>query len=120
MLKLRVEQMQVLAQVPQREYLKNMVAHALKFFPDECAKIGAPNLKKFVQDGIAKADKYGIEDRADVAKFLNLQFVFGPEFDLERVWASEVLGNASITSGSAKAMLLNDSAMEDLQRIKSK
>jgi hypothetical protein len=120
MLKLRVEQMQVLAQVPQREYQKNMMLHAQKFFPEECTKIGALNLEKFIQDGIAKADGYGIDDRADVAKFLNLQFVFGPEFDHECAWASEVLGNVSITSGAAKVMLLNEAAMDELRQKKAK
>ena len=118
MLKLRAEQMQALAQVPRREYQKKMVAHAQKFFPDECAKIGAPNLEKFVQNGIAKADGYGIEDRPDVAKFLNLQFVFGPEFDRKCAWASEILGNDSITSGAAKVTLLSEAAMEELQKKK--
>jgi hypothetical protein len=118
MLKIRQEQIGVLAQRPQREFQKKMVAHAQQLFPDECKKIGALNLEKFVQDGLAKAEGYGIEDRTDVAKFINLHVVFGAGFDHTCVWASEILNNASITSGAARVAHLNDAAMHELQRQK--
>ncbi len=118
MLRMRREQMEVLAQVPQREYLKQMVEHAKQFFPGECKKIGAQNLEKFIQDGIAKANSYGIEGRSDMAQFLDLKFAFGAQFDQSCVWAREILENPSLTSGTAKVTLLTDAGMEELQRSK--
>ena len=52
-----------------------------------------------------------------MAKFLNLQFVFGSEFDRMCAWASEILSNDSMTSG-AKVIHLNEAAMEELQKKK--
>ena len=95
-----------------------MVAHALEQFPEESANIGAPNLEEFVQNSIAKAAGYGIEGRADVAQFLSLHLMFGAQFDHEYAWASEILGNPSVTASSAKIALLNEAATHELQRKK--
>lgn len=114
MLKIRQEQMDVLAQIPRQEFLRKMLVYMNDHFPDECEQIGAASLEKFIQEGIAKAEGYGIESLADVAQFLALQGMFGVEFDRQHGWAREILANSSVTLGSAKIMLLNKAAVENL------
>ena len=114
-LRMRPEQMDALALIPQQYYIQEMVAHALEFFPDACKRIGGTKLEPFIRDGIAQASEYGIEGRVDVKRFLNLRFAFGPDFDRQCQWAREILDNASITSPSTKSLLLHEAGLSQLE-----
>ncbi|HEY3442957.1 MAG TPA: hypothetical protein VGK29_19510 [Paludibaculum sp.] len=92
MLMIRKAQMYTLGLESRRDFARRAAAHLCASIA-ECAAMPADDLRKFVDDGIARAERYGIESEQEVCKFLNLQVVFGPGFDTELAWARKTLAS---------------------------
>ena len=54
-------------------------------------------LRDTIQYGTKRAADYGITDRRDVCKYIDLAVVFGRDFDTDRrsPWAGKILGQRS-------------------------
>ena len=67
--------------------------HARAFWPSQCEELGEEGLVARVQLAISRAGKFGIETEREVARFLDLMFVWGDDFpELKRTaWAKDVL-----------------------------
>ena len=90
MLVIRKAQLHTLALQRRQDFVRRAGAHLCACFP-ECAAMAPSERQSFVEEGIAKALRYGIEAERDVCKFLNLLVVFGPGFDVELPWAKRTL-----------------------------
>ena len=90
MLVIRKAQLHTLGLERRRDFARRAGLHLCTNFA-ECAAMGQAELRPFVDEGIAKAARYGIEVEQDVCKFLNLLVVFGPVFDVELSWARKTL-----------------------------
>ena len=90
MLMIRKAQMHTLGLARRKDFARRAGAHLCASFA-ECAAMPAEELRKFVEEGMASASRYGIESEQEVCKFLNLQVVSGPGFDTELAWARKTL-----------------------------
>lgn len=90
---IRDEQLVALRGVRQKEYERRLASHLRKYFSETCAALGERGLGDAVRYGIQRARSYGIQAERDVAKYLNLMFVFGRDFDTDPCfpWAASML-----------------------------
>lgn len=93
LLSIRAAQMAAFSQMEVRKFEDWMCTHATKFFPQQCAALGEPQLRELIQYGIARAAAHKITSKRDVCKFIDLMIVFGRDFDTEprHAWAAEIL-----------------------------
>lgn len=76
-----------------------LAAHAAQFFPVETAKLEARELAAVLERATDRPRRYGFKTECDAAKWLNLMFTFGRNFDTDpRLgWASELLARVGDT-----------------------
>src|SRR4051812_44764480 len=77
MLSIRDAQMEVLAGALFERWL---IAHVERFFPDHCAALGPAGVRTTVTQAARTARGLGFDADAGVARFVDLTFVFGPDF----------------------------------------
>ncbi len=92
MLRVRPEQFSVFRSLSRRVYEDRLALHVQQFFPVRCAELGEAGVHAQVRGCIDRAALHGITTEQDVCKFVNLVFVFGPEFDVKLPWAKKMLG----------------------------
>lgn len=94
MLTIRPEQLKVFSLAEVQKFEDWMLGHLQRFFHRRCEAIGERELRKTIQDGIQRAAAYGITDRRDVCKYIDLMVVFGHGFDTDPrlSWACDILG----------------------------
>lgn len=79
------EQMQALRAGANRRALARWGAgHIEQAFSARAATMGRARVEALVRDGIARAQGYGLERNEDVARFLDVMFLWHPEFDRHR------------------------------------
>lgn len=81
MLTLRHEQMKALRRQRQEQFLERLAAHARRFFPRQTEGLRAHDLRQVCRSALQRGSRHGLSTERDLCKFLNLVFVFGPEFD---------------------------------------
>jgi hypothetical protein len=93
------EQVEALSRTHSQEFERRMIARLKQtYFKDN--KDATPEvLQRFVRYGMSKSGKYGIQAEADVARYIELMAVWGPDFDAdERIaWAGQLLRDAALT-----------------------
>jgi hypothetical protein len=92
-MRIRQEQIEALKTVALRSFEQRLMSHLREFFPDESRRIGEQRLLATIRRGMARAGKYGLVSEYDVARYIDLSVVLGPDFDSgERYpWAKEIL-----------------------------
>ena len=100
MITIRKEQMQAL----QDDYsdFENRTAAWLKgHFPDDFEMLGENALHEKIRYGAQVAMQFGFFNRPEVAKFVFLCFLLGPNFDLqpEYLWLKTILANTKAKPG---------------------
>jgi hypothetical protein len=108
------EQLRVLA-APQRAQLERELAElVLELYRDEAAALcggraDAEALAGVVGELVERARGYGLHDDADVERFVELSFEYGPGFEREGElsWVGEILRGPS-SSGTAKLVRIDD------------
>jgi hypothetical protein len=82
LLELRQDQLDALSADFQRRQLRAwLLEHVQRAFPAKCAKLDAEALLERVVAGQRKAASYGLEENAHVARFVDITFLWHPEFD---------------------------------------
>jgi hypothetical protein len=114
MLKIRQEQLDVLAEIPKLEFQRQMISHVAEFFPKQSAALEPAGVLSLIKDSIMIAGSYGIEGRADVVRFINLAFLFGAGFNKKLPWANNILNSPIPSSAAMKMMNLNEAAIQHL------
>jgi hypothetical protein len=74
--------------------------HARTFWPGQCDDLGEDGLNARVQLAIDRAAQFGIEAERDVARFLDLLFVWGDDFAESEptAWARDILEDETLDS----------------------
>jgi hypothetical protein len=105
MLVIRRKQMNILSRNMRNAFEERMVLHLKEFFPDQCKMLGEKDTRAAIRYGMARAETYGLGAESDLAKYLNVMFTFGRDFDTdpELPWASAIL-NASDGSAPSKRL----------------
>ena len=83
---------------------RRLAAHLRDHFPDDCAELGEEGLGEVVEQGVERAAAHGFEVERDVALYLGLVFVLGPEFDEDPAlpWARRVLEDPRLETAGAR------------------
>jgi hypothetical protein len=93
MLVIRRQQMNILSWKIRMAFEDRMVLHLKEFFPDQCRMLGEKDTRAAIRHGMERAETYGLGTESDLAKYLNVMFTFGRDFDTdpELPWASAIL-----------------------------
>lgn len=100
---IREEQMKVFDDYAYQEFVDEMVVHLQTDYPKQTAEMSEPELRKMVEDGVERAEKYDITTVSDVERFLGYMLILGPDFDVapQTSWAGDILRREE-TRGTAK------------------
>ena len=95
---IRREQIEALAAASIEQFQDNIVDHLRHVWPDETGALADDELFAWVRYGVERGRPYGIETEYDVARFIDLMFLFDAEFDANESlpWAAEILRDASL------------------------
>jgi hypothetical protein len=93
MLVLRRAQMDALARSAREPFVENVTAHLRRVWPEECAAMGGAGVEAFVEKGLARCDRYGIETEYDAGRYCDLMLLLTPDFDEDPniPWAQDIL-----------------------------
>lgn len=90
MLVIRREQMDVLKEHVLAGYIDRLVQHVRRAFPADFRALGESAVRERVGQAVARARELDIDAERDVARFVDMTFMAGPEFDREP-WAQPIL-----------------------------
>jgi hypothetical protein len=104
---IRQAQINAFSQVEVQKFEDWMVQHLNRFFPSQSKSAGEVQLRDTIRYGIRRAASYGITDRRDVCKYIDLAVVLGQDFDTGRRsrWAAQILGQRSSPAVRMKSLL---------------
>ncbi|HYO74586.1 MAG TPA: hypothetical protein VEU33_51780 [Archangium sp.] len=93
MLRIQKAQLRLLAAEQDAEFQRELAAHLRRFFPERTEVMTAEQLEVEIRYGIARAQHHRFHKRAEIARYLNLMFELGRDFDLypDCPWAARVL-----------------------------
>ena len=108
-LTIRKAQMAVFERIAGERFAKRLVPHIQRMWSAQCAGLTVEQIAARASDAVTRAVKWGLESELDVARFVDLTFVFGSDFDQSQKcgWAGEILRRASIPASERMAMLWN-------------
>ena len=93
MLVIRNEQMKALSEVMLKGFEDGMVRYLEKRFPQNCSPKDEPAVRESIQKGIERAREYGITTEYDIARYIELMYLFSEDFDTNHAtpWANPML-----------------------------
>lgn len=93
MLILRQAQMAALNAIILDGFQERATARLLGRFPKRCRIIGETGVRALVRHGVGRAAAHGIEALPDLARYLDVMFTLGRDFDVNPAfpWAAERL-----------------------------
>lgn len=120
MIRLRPQQLKALDQSASDRFRAAYREHALKFWPDACAALGAEALEARIDNGVELASEFEITSERDTARFLDLFFVWGDAFPdgPATPWAKEILGDATL-DGRLRVHQLSVRTTQELQQAEA-
>lgn len=97
-LRIRGEQVEVLAGAMADGAEERISAHLRRVWPEETAAMSEDELARWVRYGVAKGGRYGITAEYDVARLVDLMFALGAQFeeDPSLPWAAEALRDVGL------------------------
>lgn len=114
MLVIRRKQMNILSWKMRKAFEDRMVLHLKEFFPDQCQMLGEKDTRAAIRHGMERAETYGLGTESDLAKYLNVMFTFGRDFDTdpELPWASAILNARDGSAPSERLARLYSMAID--------
>lgn len=114
MFNLRKEQLTIFAAAGSKDLEQRMVAYVVKEFPKQSLMLKEAGLVELARYGIGRAAAYGIVAEPDVARYINVMFTLGKDFDRDPryPWAARTLNDASLGEPSARINRLCAEALE--------
>ena len=93
MLIIRKEQMERLKEKERQGFVERMKDYLEKIFPDQTASLGEEGLRKEIHHGVETAEKYRMASEREVARYVELMFYLGRDFDTspKTPWAAPIL-----------------------------
>jgi len=114
MLVIRRQQMNILSWKIRKAFEDRMVLHLKEFFPDQCEMLGEKGTLAAIRQGMERAEIHGLGTESDLAKYLNVMFTFGRDFDKdpELPWASAILNARDGSAPSKRLARLYQTAID--------
>ncbi len=97
MLKVLDAQLDHLAALSREDFTAEMRSHLRERYPDACAPMTDAELTAHIEHGVTRAAGYGIEIAGDVARYVDLMFQLGLDFDRDVDWARAILNRPDFT-----------------------
>ena len=103
MLIIRPAQMEALNKPFVAEFREHVSEYLHTYYPEKCRAIGPEGVDAFIDQGIAKASRYGIEMEEEIFDLIEIMFENGVNFENmpDMAWAAEILTDSS-ASGSQR------------------
>ncbi len=112
-LKIRREQIAAFREQARREFEDRTLEHVRSLFREECTILGEEATRERIRKGVEAAGGYGLELEYDVVRYIDLMFIFSPDFDTDAAWAGPILHDET-TEPRAKMDRLYEEAREHL------
>ena len=95
---IRTQQITDMRQDASDRFIEKLMAHFSPLWPREVKTLGA-GYRTWIEDGVASAATYGIDTQQLSARFVNLWFVWGRDFEKQGgfEWAAEILNDSHRT-----------------------
>ena len=95
MLTIRKEQDQALALAMEQQFEQKIFIHLKKFWPANCRSQGEAGVRESIRQGVDRAHGYGMKTEYDIARYIDLMYSMGMDFDSdpEFPWVIEILNN---------------------------
>lgn len=119
MLKIRTEQMEAFRQGAIRSFENEMVVHLAEFSPPLFNAVKELQLRKAIQLGLERADRYGFNCRGPVRLYLELMLLFGSYFDTDPQypWAKDILTDCDSVSQMRCAERLYERTLDYRKKV---
>jgi hypothetical protein len=95
MLVIREEQVQVLSEYMRKSFEDRTLVHLKRFWPERCEAAGDDAVRQSIRDGIRRARGHGMSSEYDLARFIDLMYGLGMDFDAS--WAGKYLANEELS-----------------------
>jgi hypothetical protein len=117
MLIIRDEQMDVLRAHMRRQYEQHIVKHLREKFPDRTKDLPDKRIRDTMQNGMKKAEGYGLEYEDDIRRFIEYSVMYGTKSDNqeETRWIGDILQRNDL-DGTAKMDMIDNCEIEVLRR----
>ncbi len=104
--------MQAFSKQQAQRFESDMVAHVRKNFPNESRGLSDAELREIIQERIKKAESFNIVLEPDVAHYIELTIVLGPDFETEPAtdWTQPILLDRQL-SGRDKIERIHEQIM---------
>jgi hypothetical protein len=116
--RIRNEQVEAFSRRLEDRFVDRTAAHLRVAFPKEVEKQGLDDegLKALGRRGLADANRHGVVNEADVARYIECMLLLGPDFDADPRyrWAGQALARADL-DGEAKMDVIDDHLIFDLR-----
>ena len=101
-----------------KQFEDRLFEHVKKVFPERTAKLGDQETRAQVQRGIGRAQRHYVTRENDVARYVDLQFLVGEDFEQrpQMAWANDILTNHKL-AGDAKMRQIYDQLPDKLRGI---
>jgi hypothetical protein len=108
MLVIRNEQFEVFESEALNRHREGLLTYVRAMFPARCTTLSEEDLCSLVEKGSARAHSYGITTGDGVAKYLDVMFLIGQDFDGDpsHPWAIALLQSEYITDPHEKLELV--------------
>ncbi len=95
MLIIQKEQMTTLEEKERQGFVERMVVYLQKTFPNQTEPLGDAGLREEIHHGMETADRYRMVSEREVARYIELMFYLGRDFDTnpQTPWASPILND---------------------------
>jgi hypothetical protein len=93
MLIIRKEQMTMLQERERQGFVGRMKDYLKKNFPEQTGSLGEAGLREEIHHGMETAEQYRMASEREVARYIELMFYLGRDFDTspETPWAAPIL-----------------------------
>jgi len=99
MLTIRKSQNAALAEAMGRRFENKVFVHLNKFWPEQCRSQGGVAVRETIRSGQGRANEYGMKTENDVARYVDLMYSLGHDFDSDPAlpWVPEILNDNEIS-----------------------
>lgn len=93
MLLINKEQMAALKEKKRQSFVERMMDYLQQTFPEKTESLGEAGLREEIQNGMEMAEQYQMVTEREVARYIELMFYLGRDFDTspQTPWAAPIL-----------------------------
>jgi hypothetical protein len=116
MLIINKEQMTALREKKRRDFVKRMVDYLQRTFPKQAGSLGDAGLREEIQHGMETADQYRMVSEREVARYIELMFYLGRDFDTspQTPWATAILNDRFSSAANRLRRLSREAGKQGL------